>query len=252
LSTDGWPAGYDRLVLDTVDSTLSEAARRADSATGPLWILARHQSAARGRRGRGWVAPEGNLAATLLLPRPADPPARTALRSFVAALALRDACVAVTGAPDRFALKWPNDVLLDGGKFAGILLESSGHAAGMAYLAIGIGANLAAAPPAAAVEPGAVRPVALSAVTGTPVAPEAFLTHLAVAYAAHEDRFARDGFDPIRAAWLDHAARLGRPVTARLPRESVQGIFETVDHDGNLVLNTADGPRRIPAADVYF
>ncbi|MFV0515245.1 MAG: biotin--[acetyl-CoA-carboxylase] ligase [Jhaorihella sp.] len=246
-----WPDGYGLRVLEEVDSTLDEAARIAPALSAPEWILAHRQTAARGRRGRAWANPPGNLAATLVM-RPDGPADRVVLRSFVAALALFDACVAVTGRAEGFALKWPNDVLLNGGKLAGILLESVGRAAGVAHLAVGVGVNLAAAPGVDEVEEGALRPVALASETGVLVEPEAFLTYLAAAYARHEARFTSFGFEPIRTAWLARAARLGQPITARSAALQTTGVFETVDADGNLVLSTPAGRIAIPAADIYF
>ncbi len=247
----GWPKGYGLHVVQEVDSTLNEASRIAPTAQGPVWIMAHHQTAARGRRGRAWENPKGNLAATLLL-RPEGSPEQAALRSFVAALALFDACVAVTGRAAGLSLKWPNDVLLNGGKLAGILLESTGQGRGLSHLAIGIGVNLTEAPGTDAVEKGAVRPVSLLSETGAHVEPEDFLTELAAAYAVLETQFTTYGFDPIRTAWLSRAARLGEVITARAGSSEAVGTFETVDADGNLVLNTAKGRVSIPAADVYF
>ncbi len=246
-----WPQGYGLHVLQEVDSTLNEAARIAPTAQGPVWIMAYHQTAARGRRGRAWANPKGNLAATLLM-RPNGNPEQAALRSFVAALALFDACIAVTGRAAGLSLKWPNDVLLNGGKLAGILLESTGQGAGVSHLSIGIGVNLSEAPSADKVEPGAVRPVSLLSETGAQVMPEDFLTELAVAYARYESQFTTYGFEPIRTAWLSRAARLGEVIIARTATSETTGTFETVDAGGNLVLNTAKGRVSIPAADVYF
>lgn len=246
-----WPAGYGLRVLEEVDSTLDEAARLAPTLTGPLWILARRQTAGRGRRGRAWADPPGNLAATLVL-RPEGDPRAAALRSFVAALALFDACVAVTGRSDGLALKWPNDLLLNGGKLAGILLESAGSGGRIAHLSIGIGVNLAEAPPAGQLEAGAARAVSLAGETGIRVSPEDFLAELAVAYAGHEARFATLGFAPVRAAWLARAARLGEEITVRTGSTERTGRFETVDEQGNLVLSTAGGRVAVPAAEVYF
>lgn len=243
-----WPDGYMRAVLDEVDSTMSEAARRAGDLAGPTWILALRQKAARGRRGRAWMMAEGNFAATLVLPE-AGAPDQAALRSFVAALALHDAFVAVTGRSGSFALKWPNDVLLNGGKVAGILLEQLGPSG---PLAIGFGVNLAEAPVADAVEPGAVPPVALVSETGARVTPEEFLEALAAAFAHYEAQFRDYGFAPIREAWLARAARLGEVITARTATSETVGTFETVDMTGNLVLETARSRVAIPAADVYF
>ncbi len=247
----GWPKGYGLHVVQKVDSTLNEASRIAPTAQGPVWIMAHHQTAARGRRGRAWENPKGNLAATLLL-RPEGSPEQAALRSFVAALALFDACIAVTGRAAGLSLKWPNDVLLNGGKLAGILLESTGQGRGVNHLAIGIGVNLTEAPGTDAVEKGAVRPVSLLSETGAHVEPEDFLTELAAAYAVLETQFTTFGFEPIRTAWLSRAARLGEVITARAGGLEAVGTFETVDADGNLVLNTAKGRVSIPAADVYF
>lgn len=230
---------------------MAEAARRAPGLAAPTWICALEQTAARGRRGRAWAMPPGNFAASLVM-RPEGTPAEAALRSFVAALALRDALAAVMGRPEALALKWPNDVLLNGGKVAGILLESAGAAGRIDALVIGIGVNLAAAPAAADLEPGAVPPVSVAGETGVSVTPEDFLTHLARAFAQWEARFTAHGFAPIRAEWLAHAARLGEAITARTPRESVTGTFADVDSDGQLVLETAQGPRRIAAADIFF
>ncbi|MGY6411523.1 MAG: biotin--[acetyl-CoA-carboxylase] ligase [Alkalilacustris sp.] len=235
----------DRVVLPEVDSTMAEAARR--SPERPTWILALRQTAGRGRRGRVWIDPAGNFAATLALPLTAPAP-EAALYSFVAALALRDA-LAHWVAPDRLGLKWPNDVLLDGGKVSGILLESAGQGGAVTRLAIGIGVNLRTAPPA---EGHHVAPAALAQASSAEVTPEAFLDRLAPAFAARQALFQADGFGPIRAEWLAHAARLGQRVTARTTRETLSGVFETLDPTGALVLATAEGRRSIPAGEVFF
>lgn len=247
LSID-WPAGYARRVLKTVDSTNAEAARNAATLSGPEWILALEQTAPRGRRGRAWRNPKGNFAATLALVCPGEPAARLALRSFVAALAVYDAVATVTGRVEGLALKWPNDVLLNGGKLAGILLETLGQD----RLAIGIGVNLADAPTQAEVDPGALRPVSVLSETGARVTPKDFLGPLATAYAAHEDLFREQGFAPIRGLWLSRAARLGQPITARTGAREVVGTFADVDEAGHIVLKTGGGLQKIPAADIYF
>ncbi|MFT6674660.1 MAG: BirA family biotin operon repressor/biotin-[acetyl-CoA-carboxylase] ligase [Sulfitobacter sp.] len=245
-SMTAWPQGYGRHVFDVLDSTLSEAARMAPTMAGPNWILALEQTAARGRRGRSWTTPRGNFAGTLIMQR-RDPPAQAALRSFVASLALYRSFVAVTGQGDAFALKWPNDVLLQGGKVAGILLESIGD-----HLVIGIGVNLAHAPDASQVEARALTPVSVLGALGIDVAPEVFLDVLAAEYDALETQFTTNGFAPIRRAWLSHAARLGAVITARTMRDETIGTFEDVDETGNLILQTANGRVAITAADVYF
>lgn len=240
-----------RHALATVDSTNAEATRLAPGLTGPAWVLAGEQMAGRGRRGRPWQSPRGNFYASLVM-QPEGPPEQAALRSFVAALSLFDACVAVTGLPQVFALKWPNDVLLNGGKLAGILLESAGQGGRINHLVIGIGVNLIGAPPPEAVEPGAVPPVSLLGETGLRITPESFLNHLAPAFAAWERRLTTEGFAPLREAWLSRAARLGERIRARTGTTTREGIFETIDTGGALVLDM-DGTRvAIPAADVFF
>lgn len=248
MSTEApWPEGYRRIVLDRVDSTNAEAARIAPELDLPTWILAREQIAARGRRGRDWKMPAGNFAATLVM-RPGGVAGWAALRSFLAANALYEA-LSLYVDRTRLSLKWPNDVLLDEGKVAGILLESAGTGGQIDWLAIGIGVNLAAAPHL----PGAaVPPVSLAEAAGQRVEPEDFLVRLADFYATEESILDRLGFAPIRESWLKRAARLGEVITARTGSETVTGRFETVDEGGHLVLETDRGRRSIAAADVYF
>lgn len=243
-----WPEGYGRRLLAEVGSTNAEAIRMAPELAQPTWIFAARQTAGRGRRGRAWRDPDGNFAASLVM-RPAETPGQAALRSFVAALALHDALSGLAPGAD-LALKWPNDVLLNGGKLAGILLEGTSAGERMAHLVIGIGVNLAAVPDAAG--RGAVAPISLAAGAGVRVAPETLLHHLAAAYARREAVFAAEGFGPIRADWLARAARLGTQITARTMQGEARGIFETVDPQGNLVLSTAGGRQAIPAAEVFF
>ncbi len=256
LSTDqpdwvDWPTGVARRVLDEVDSTNAEAARIAPTLAGSEWILALRQTAGKGRRGRTWIDPVGNFSATYVM-RPTEPADQVALRSFVAALALFDTIVSATGKPTGLSLKWPNDVLLNGGKVAGILLESIGSGKGVDHLAIGIGVNLRNAPVAGAIETRALRPVSLANETGINILPSEFLSLLAPAFAKWETQFTTYGFAPIRETWLARAARLGEAITARTGAEEITGTFETIDQSGNLVLSTAKGRRAIPAADIFF
>ncbi|RJL14508.1 biotin--[acetyl-CoA-carboxylase] ligase [Paracoccus siganidrum] len=248
---DSWPEDVARHVLDRVDSTNAEALRLAPSLSGPAWILARRQQAGRGRRGRSWSDPPGNFAATLVL-RPEGGPGDAARLSFVAALALHDALGRLIGPHGRLALKWPNDVLLNGGKLSGILLESAGAGPQVAALAIGIGVNLAAAPEDGAIEPGAVRPVSLKGETRLEVAPEELLDVLAPAFEHWWRQLRSYGFQPIRRAWLARAARLGETIVARTGETRTEGRFEGIDDSGALMLTTARGRVLIPAADIYF
>ncbi|MEP3345479.1 MAG: biotin--[acetyl-CoA-carboxylase] ligase [Litoreibacter sp.] len=249
LSTK-WPEGYGLITLESVDSTMAEANRRAGTLAGPTWIIAKEQTAAHGRRGRTWSNPKGNFAGTLVL-HPKEPPELVSLRSFVAALALFDTCVALTGRAEAFTLKWPNDVLLHGGKLAGILLASAGQGGSLDSLAIGIGVNLKDAPDTADLEQRAVAPVSLQCV-GASVDAEDFGLELAAAYARWEIQFTTFGFAPIREAWLAKAARLGEVITARTVRDEFTGTFDGIDASGNLILRTPKGVEAIAAADVYF
>ena len=149
-------------------------------------------------------------------------------------------------------MKWPNDVLLNGGKLAGILLETSGVQGRAGVLSIGVGVNLVASPSAAEVEEGALRPVSVLEETGRQVYALDLLSALARSYAELESQFRMLGFGPIRTAWLAQAARLGEAITARTMRETWQGTFEDVDAEGYLVLRGPRGIERIAAADIYF
>ena len=248
---DNWPEGVGREVFQTLDSTNAEAIRRASNGErGPKWFLAVEQTQSRARRGRPWDRGEGNFSASLLI-RPEGGPEQAALRSFIAALALRDALVEVCGREDIFSLKWPNDVLLNNRKLAGILLESGIDASG-AYLCVGIGVNLASEPDPSFIEEGAFAPVSLSSVIGSKVAPEEFLPPLATAFARWEAQFQQYGFTPIRNEWLNHATRLGEVITAKLMDRTEVGTFETVDETGAIVLRTSKGLLHLPAAEIYF
>lgn len=192
-------------------------------------MRAERQTAGRGRRGRPWVPLPGNLfASALVLPQAGEGPAQQL--SFVAALAL-EAALRDYVPTDRLALKWPNDVLLDGGKVAGILLERSGAA-----VVIGFGGNLADAP--ADVEGRAVS------VAGQGLAAPAagvFVETLAAKLTEWRQRWTHDGFATIRAAWLARATGLGAPITVRLGDRELAGVFTGLAADGALELKCADG-----------
>jgi BirA family biotin operon repressor/biotin-[acetyl-CoA-carboxylase] ligase len=247
LSEAARAAGYRLIVRDEVSSTMEEArAVLAQGDPGKLWIVARSQKAGRGRHGRQWGSPPGNLYASLLLVAPCEVALAPQL-GFVAGLALHDAAAAVTGlgAP-RLALKWPNDLLIDRAKAAGLLLEGESRA-GRFSVIIGIGVNLASSPPDT---PYAATHLAAHA-------SEASVERLLVALSeAWNRRFSAwslpGGFGPTRAAWLERAAFLGETVTLRLPDGPVSGRFRGLDPAGRLELETAGGPRVIDAGDLYF
>lgn len=242
------PAGYSVANFDAIDSTNEEARRRvATGERGPLWIWAKSQTAGRGRRGREWESPEGNLMTTLLIAPGVSAPEAARL-SFVTALAVHD-LVAAYATRSVVRVKWPNDVLIDGKKVAGILLESSGDAGldVLPWVAIGIGVNLMHAPAVAqypATFVGAHGPA--------PTAAEA-LAELAEAWETRFRTWRVSGFGAIREAWLAVAAGLGQPIEVRLPGETLTGRFETLMPDGALSLTLPTGERRtINAGEVFF
>jgi BirA family transcriptional regulator, biotin operon repressor / biotin---[acetyl-CoA-carboxylase] ligase len=249
--TDLWPDGVDRVILEATDSTNAHALREAPNLKGPTWFMAREQTAGRGRRERPWSSPRGNFHATLLM-FPQGPADQVALRSFVAALALYRALAQLTGLPQALALKWPNDVLLNGAKVAGILLEASSLGGGVHHLAIGIGVNLIAHPDQSHLEEGALPATSVLHETGKRIEPEHLLAVLAQAVADLDADLTTQGFSPLRQAWLGAAARLGQVIRARTGKDSFHGVFETIDSSGNLILQTENGRLAIPAADVFF
>jgi BirA family biotin operon repressor/biotin-[acetyl-CoA-carboxylase] ligase len=239
--------GFRLLVHDTLPSTNTEAlalARRGE--TGPLWVTARQQTAGRGRRGNAWISVPGNFYATLLLCDPAAPENAPEL-SFVAALAVHDAIVDRAAAlREKLALKWPNDVLYDGQKLAGILIEGEGAGTGLA-VAIGIGVNCMHHPVETA------YPATDLAAAGTAVSAEDLFFALSGAMARRLAQWQRGaGFQSIRTDWLDRAMGIGGEMRVRLPNREFFGRAEALDERGRLLLRLSDGTlQTIPAGDVF-
>ncbi len=229
--------------LVEVGSTNDWLLERAASLADGHWVIADRQTAGRGRRGRVWGDGAGNLMASVLV-RAGGPVQQL---SFVAALALLDALEegrgqgSETSAP-RLSLKWPNDVLLDGVKVSGILLERAGDA-----LVIGFGVNLAQ-------HPGDTeRPATSLAAAKLPVpAPADLLARLMPAFADYRALWAAEGFEPIRRRWLASAAGVGDRMIARLGTETLEGRFEGLAGDGALTLRLDDASlRAIHAGEVF-
>jgi BirA family transcriptional regulator, biotin operon repressor / biotin---[acetyl-CoA-carboxylase] ligase len=254
-------AGYRVVAFETIGSTSTEALERAKAGDpGQLWVVAKAQTSGRGRRGRAWETAKGNLAASLLL-RLSLPPAQIATLGFVAGLAL-DAAIRTcgftsssgTGAghPDlgllRVRLKWPNDVLIEGAKVAGILLQATPNGAGQSSVVIGIGVNVVHAPE------GLPYPAtSLAASRGTGSAEELFGA-LSDAWVSEQAAWEEGrGFDGIRRRWLERAAGLGASIAVRVGADVWRGVFETIDEDGMLVVRAADGSaRKVAAGEVHF
>jgi len=243
-----WPQGYSLRHLEETDSTNEEARRLAAAgAAVPLWILADRQTKGRGRRGREWQASAGNLAATLLL-RPNKTLAQCTQLSFVAALATA-AMVAGCAPAAGVRLKWPNDVLAEGGKIAGILLESAGNDASRPdWVAIGIGVNLAAHP-----RDVEFPAISLAALGVRVPEPRDALASLAAQWSRWYDMWTEQGFGPVRDAWLARAVGLGKRIRARLAGGETYGMFEGIDEGGALLLReNSDRVRVISAGEVFF
>lgn len=225
--------------LDEIDSTNAEAMRRAAAGDhGPLYIRADRQLAGRGRSGRAWAAPAGNLAMSRV-GRIGSPPAAIAQLSLVAGVAVHKAlAVALTGCDraDNLWLKWPNDILFDGAKLAGILVEAT-TIGGEPVAVIGVGVNVAHAPSV----PGR-RTAALAAVTGS----EPDLRAIARDIASHLEEALvlwdqSRGFEAIRTAWLAASSPVGTAMTIESVKGRVSGFFRGLDHDGALVLADPTG-----------
>lgn len=245
--------GVRLLAVDEIDSTNDEARRLIDGGErGPLWIVAGRQTKGRGRLGRDWVSPAGNLHASFILGDFCESRVSPQL-GFVAGVAAMRALPLAAG-QGAFALKWPNDLLLDGGKLGGILLENINAPTGDARTpvasvpVIGIGVNCAEAPrdlPYDARALSALGPNSASAAT--------FLAHLSDALIDALDVWREgEGFQRVREEWLSYAAGLGADIRVALARETVEGRFETIDATGRLVLATAEGVRVIEAGDVLL
>jgi BirA family transcriptional regulator, biotin operon repressor / biotin---[acetyl-CoA-carboxylase] ligase len=242
--------------LDTTASTNGEARLRAQSGdNGPLWITATAQTRGRGRHGRAWISPPGNLYASLLLRDP-SPFEDAPQLAFVAALALRDAVAleAKTLAP-RLKFKWPNDLLLAERKCAGILIEGEVTADGEArkrfIVIIGIGVNCSNHP--SPTEAGSGFPATDFQTHGATITPELLFTRLSATMCLRLAQWDRGhGFPAILGDWLTHARGIGEPIAVRNGDIEMQGRFVGLDHAGRLVLERPDGGlAKIAAGDVF-
>ncbi|MGO4673079.1 biotin--[acetyl-CoA-carboxylase] ligase [Bosea sp. 2YAB26] len=240
-------AGYRLIVRDAVGSTMEEARRASDQGDpGLLWIVARSQSAGRGRHGRNWGSPPGNLYASLLLVQPCEPALAPQL-GFVAGLALHDAAARVTGlSAPRLVLKWPNDLLIDRAKTAGLLLEGESRA-GRFAVTIGMGVNVASRPD------DTPYPATFLKAEDQAASIEALLAALSDAWVARFNAWSLPGgFGPARAAWLERAAFLGETITLRLAEGPLSGRFLGLDASGRLELDVAGARHLVDAGDLYF
>ncbi|WP_050626367.1 biotin--[acetyl-CoA-carboxylase] ligase [Bradyrhizobium viridifuturi] len=248
-------AGTKLAAFDQIGSTNAEAMLRArDGEQGPMWFVTTEQTAGRGRRQRVWIAPRGNLASSILESMDV-PPAVAATLGFVAGLseaaALEqvsvEAALRLGSDRPRYALKWPNDVLAGGAKLVGINMEAEA-VGNRLVVVVGIGTNVVAAPE------GTPTPAVSLADLGVQISAEELFMALSDAWV--EFRGIWDdgrGFAEIRRRWLERAAGLGGEVAVNTGSATIEGIFETIDETGCLIVATAEG-KRVPVAagEVYF
>jgi BirA family biotin operon repressor/biotin-[acetyl-CoA-carboxylase] ligase len=234
------PDGCTLHQLERVDGTNAEALR-AGAPPGHVYS-AKTQTAGRGRESRNWVSPEGNLYATICTEAPQN--RNAGQLAFVAGLAVLDAIRDLVG-NTQFSLKWPNDLLADGRKVSGILIE-----AGEMGYAVGIGVNIASSPP-----DSLLRYPATSLCEFTEKAPERglLLSVICTYFEKWRRRWVDEGFEPLRTVWLASAHGIGDTISASIGGCAVEGRVRGLDADGALVLEDADGSvHLITAGDVFF
>jgi BirA family biotin operon repressor/biotin-[acetyl-CoA-carboxylase] ligase len=240
------PAAYRLILRETVGSTNDEAKElaRAGAIEGTI-VCGLRQTAGRGRRGRIWSSPPGNLYASLIL-RPVCTAEDAAQLAFVAALGVGESLSEL--APiSHIAYKWPNDVLAGGRKIAGILLESETAENGsLAFLIVGVGLNLVSAPSDAEFSATSLASEGLRAPT-----PEAALAAFVRRFEIWVRRWRGEGFGPVRDAWRARAFALGEPIRVRLDTTTLHGRFIDIDQRGALLLEIGGERRRISAGDVF-
>ena len=242
-------AGYRLASFDQIGSTNSEAMARASAGErGPMWFVTSEQTAGRGRRHRPWIAPRGNLAASVLETFDVTP-ATAASLGFAAGLAMAGALQAVAGGVStEFLLKWPNDVMAGGAKLTGILVEAEAAPGGGLAVVVGMGTNIVAAPE------GTPTPATSLRALGSEISPGQLFTALSDSWAECRDIWhGGRGFGEIRRRWLALAAGLGQPVAVHTGQATVSGIFDTIDDTGCMIVRTSTGDSvPISAGDVHF
>jgi BirA family biotin operon repressor/biotin-[acetyl-CoA-carboxylase] ligase len=243
------PPFYRLVIHERIDSTNEEAKRRAaEGAPAGTLIWAGEQLAGRGRRGRGWTSPPGNLYMSLLL-RPDRPPAVACQINFVAAVAVAEAVAALLPPGAALALKWPNDVLVNGAKISGILLEASAGAdRRVDWLVIGVGVNVASHPADTPYPASNLQREGAGGAT-----PATVLEGFARQFDSWHRAWQAEGFAPVRDRWLASARGLGESIEIRLDREVLQGRFSDLDESGALLLDMGTaGRRQVTTGDLFF
>ena len=241
---------FDFVILDETESTNSEALKLAKSTDRPTFVIAKKQTNGRGRIDRSWSDPSGNFSGSILLKIDEDLQ-NLALRSFVAALSVFDAIDQKIGKEHELLIKWPNDLLLNGKKICGILLETR-NLGTVSALVIGIGVNLLSSPNLDLIKNSTIKPGSLLGETGIKLDPIDFSELIAHHYALRENQLRTMGFSKIREIWMDRAAKLGKKITARTPNFEYKGIFDSVDEKGQLIIINNGEKKKIAAAEIFF
>lgn len=245
---------YHLLSYEELDSTNDEARRIAEGGgSHGAVIWAKKQSAGRGRMGRFWTSAEGNLFCSLLLAPNCDA-ARASQLVFVSAVAVIETLAPIINSGE-LACKWPNDILLDGRKIGGILLESfetadmnPGANKMKRWVVAGVGINIDSCPENTEIPATYLKEAGVEIISAKIVLSR-FIHHFITTY----DLWAKRGFAPIRRKWLEYAFRMGEPIQVRLPKETHTGIFEGIDTEGKLMLKPQKGKRMsISAGDVFW
>ena len=241
---------FDFVILDETESTNSEALKLAKSTDRPTFVVAKKQTNGRGRSDRSWSDPSGNFSGSILIKIDEDLQ-NLALRSFVAALSVFDAIDQKIGKEHELLIKWPNDLLLNGKKICGILLETRNFDT-ISALVIGIGVNLLSSPNLDKIKNITIKPGSILSETGIKLDPIDFSELIAHHYVLRENQLRTMGFSKIREIWMDRAAKLGKKITVRTPNFEYKGIFDSVDEKGQLIIINNGEKKKIAAAEIFF
>jgi len=243
------PSQYKLIKRDQVTSTNKVArewaAKGEDMAPDGTIIWASEQTEGRGRRGRTWHSPPGNLYFSMIL-RPEIPLSQAGELGFVTSLALNDCLGTLSPAGHDISCKWPNDILLNGKKVAGLLLETESPGKQLDALIVGIGVNVASHPEGTEFPATSLRYEQFSSTV------EETLAGFCKSFLNWTHRWLEEGFTPVRKNWLWRAKGMGEEITVRLANDTLHGRFKDIDETGALILQTDSGNKVIHSGDVFF
>lgn len=239
---------YRHLSFPSMPSTNTYCVELAMSGDmGDVWVTCDSQTSGRARRGRRWVSESGNLYASLLLIAPSSDTLSFSSLPLVASVALHDAITTASDNIIGLSIKWPNDLLLNGKKVSGILLERGEDSQGRVYIVLGFGVNCRHHPP------DTDYPATSLLSEGYDISPSRLFSHLVSCVSDSLQRWDwGNGISHFRDNWLSRSEGLGSCIEVRLPHETLQGIFEDLDSTGRLILRTPDTVRHISSGDVFF